>query len=130
MYRLIWLRAFHSPISIRIGRVGAAATITAVELKGAGGYGPGPINYFVHKGLSAVEWNAAVNTLDRADVWGAVSDGPNSFVDDGSTWLLEGRLGNRCHVLYRWSPRDAHTRNVALRFLELAGFTVPSEQFY
>jgi hypothetical protein len=86
------LRAFHSPISIRIGRVGAAATITAVELKGAGGYGPGPINYFVHKGLSAVEWNAAVNTLDRADVWGAVSDGPNSFGDDGSTWLLEGRL--------------------------------------
>jgi hypothetical protein len=130
VYRLIWWRTFHPPISIRLGRVGPAAAITAVELKGAGGYRPGPINRLVHKDVSAVEWNAAVKTLGEADVWRAESDGPSAFGHDGSTWLLESRLGDRCHVLYRWSPRDAHTRDVALRFLELAGFTVPSEQFY
>ena len=130
VYRLIWTRTFHPPISIRIGRAGAAATITAVELKGAGGFKPGPTNRSIHRDLSAVEWNAAVNALERADVWRAGSDGPDAFGLDGSTWLLEGRVVDRCHVLYRWTPKDMPTRNVTLKLLELARFTVPSEQFY
>jgi hypothetical protein len=40
-YRFLWLRSFQHPVAIRVVYDAGIATLTAVELDGAGGYTPG-----------------------------------------------------------------------------------------
>jgi hypothetical protein len=129
-YRLLWWRTFHAPISITIARVRNVASVTTVELTMVDGRPQPAINRVIHRTLSADEWKVALKALDRLEVWVAKSDLPNLGLMDGSAWVIEARLGDDYHVIWRRSPQDAPTRNIGLILLRLANVTVAPEEFY
>jgi hypothetical protein len=50
-YRFLWLRTWGHPIAVRIAGLSTGGLISAVELDGAGGYGPGTILRTVNRPL-------------------------------------------------------------------------------
>jgi hypothetical protein len=101
------------------------ATISAVELDGAGGYEPGVVRRRTQRPLTEVEWKAVSDGLAGLNFWRMPTE-VLEFGRDGSQWVLEGRKGERYHVVDRWSPETGAYHEFCLELLRLSGFLDPS----
>src|SRR5262249_42526043 len=140
-YRFLWLRAFHRPIAVRVSRGPNGIRLVAAELTGAGGYNPGGIAARTEKSLSGADWGLLSASLSKASFWNMPThqaeatfgvDGSQWIMvrADGSQWIIEGRRGGEYHIVDRWTPRDSPYREVGLKFLKLAGISVPERDLY
>jgi hypothetical protein len=126
-YRFLWLRTFHHPVAVRVGRVGNMLSIHRVELDGAGGYEPGRILLSDEMPLEQAAWSAFLAQLNECDFWGLPSS--ESVVGvDGAQWVFEGIRADRRKFLHRWSPQSGVVRDLGLKLLALAG--APSVDVY
>lgn len=73
IYRFLWLRSFHHPISIWIERTGYTFQFKSVELSGSGGYEPGKILQTDDVVIFSDQWCRFTSLLDRAKFWGAAN---------------------------------------------------------
>jgi len=118
-YRFLWLRSFHHPIVVRVVYEADIASLTAVELDGAGGRIPGVEIRRVARWLSAEESSALLTELRKATFWDLPSREKRMGID-GAEWLIEGRDGVRYHVVRRWSPVAGPVREIGLQLLRVA----------
>jgi hypothetical protein len=125
VYRFLWLRTWGRPIAVRVAKSRQNATISAVELDGAGGYGPGKVLRRTQRQLSDDEWKSISDGLAALKFWSMPTEGLDSGFD-GSRWVLEGRNGSRYHVVDRWTPKAGQYREFCLLMLRLSGFLNPS----
>ena len=128
-YRFLWLRTFHNPISVRIQEDGPSFTLSAVQLDGAGGYDPGKVAKRVKRTLPPAKQQKLIAKLNGIEFWKMETTGGGGGLD-GAQWILEGVRNAQYHVVDRWSPDPGDYRDTCLLFLELAGFSIPSEQIY
>jgi len=123
-YRFTWVHAFAAldPLSVRVVRRGTRLHLVGLRYK----WRSGPslaVASTVDRMLSEQEW---------VDLQAAVSQGfwnlpghSKNVGFDGATWMTEGRIGSRYHLVTRWEPRLTEERSVALVLLRLAGLTLP-----
>jgi len=128
-YRFLWLRTFHAPIAVRVDRTPEKATLSAVQLSGAGGYDPGSVVDRTTRELSAQDVDTLRGAIGKADFWQLPSREP-SMGADGAQWIIEGRSGAQYHVVDRWSPKAGPFQDLAMRFLSLARLQIPSRDAY
>lgn len=131
VYRFVWLRTFHQPVSVRISRRNNEAALAAVEMSGAGGYEPGAVVQRIGKRLSADDWAAFEAALSRSDYWLLPTrPSPRQIGFDGAQWIVEAQRGETYHVVDRWTPDDGAYRDLGLIFLRLAGLRAEGEDVY
>ena len=104
IYRFVWLRTFHNPISIRIERQQNIYLLTWKLCNGAGGYEPGLLTIAKQKQIDDVTWEKFKTLLNQIDFWNMDTEA-KVMGYDGSQWILEGKEGNKYHVVDRWTPR-------------------------
>jgi len=71
---------------------------------GAGGYAPGKLILDKQKTITVAEWNQFIARLIRAGFWNMATELKGILGNDGSQWILEGKNGDRYHVVDRWTP--------------------------
>jgi hypothetical protein len=128
-YRFLWLRSFHHPIAVRLEKVGPLATLSAVELDGTGGRGPGKIAKQTQRALSPAEQDKFVARLNQVGFWEMRRD-QDRFGSEGAQWILEGIDNGQYQVVQRWSPGTGAYSDVCILLLDLAGFRIPATEFY
>jgi len=128
-FRFLWLRTFHAPIAVRVDVTANDATITAVQLSGAGGYDPGVVSERSVRHLSASNLDSLQLALQTAHFW-ELPSWERASGADGSRWVVEARSSSTYRVVDRWTPRDGPFRDLGLCFLKLAGVKVEPRYIY
>lgn len=126
-YRFTWLRSFHQPVVIGVTLRGAQAELEAVELDGAGGYGPGKLKRDVRKTLSADDADAVHALIDAL---GKEQSTVENLTFDGAEWIVERREADSYRVWSRTSPDTGPIRELGLKLLQLTGWTYPAKLVY
>lgn len=129
VYRFTWLRSFHPPVVVRIGRRESTFQLVAKKLDGRGGYKPGQLVVDRSIQIDAGEWYHFQDLLREAAFWTSVADRETDVVVgfDGARWILEGVRDGRYWALDRWSPSETPYRRVGVYLLRLAGL-LPSDE--
>ena len=104
IYRFLWLRTFHNPVSIRIEKQNDKYTLTWKLCDGAGGYEPGQMTINETKTIDKETWDKFYSYLEAADFWNLNTIEVDILGTDGSQWILEGVNNERYHVVDRWTP--------------------------
>jgi hypothetical protein len=130
-YRFLWLRTFHKPIAIRIWADGTAAKMRVVRLSGAGGYEPGHIESDSTSPASSKDWKRFRDLIAKAAFWEMPTKEPQEELGfDGSQWILEGALGDRYHVVDRWTPSGGSYAECCRFLITLSKQQIPHDEFY
>jgi hypothetical protein len=124
VYRFLWLRTFHHPISVRVERSQNEIKLFTKEVNGAGGYEPREVLRDESRKLDQTEWCEFLKLLRQADYWNLPTDGDDDLGNDGAQWILEGIKENRYHVVDRWSPTKSEYREACLYLLRLSGVEI------
>ena len=129
-YRFLWLRSFHRPVSVHVGRAGTRYFMVVKRLNGRGGYDPGTSDLYWARSLSENDWDAFMMHLEHSSYWTMQTE-YDAGLTDGAQWILEGYRDGRYHVVDRQSPDGAY-RDACLHLLRKSGLLaeLPADQVY
>jgi hypothetical protein len=120
-YRLLLLPTWGAPVAARLQMSSVGAVIIAKELNGLGGYDPGTLSARTTKSVLASDRRKFAAAIAAAEFWRTPTMDYHRQVYDGTEWILEGRTGNRHHVVRRTSPETGAFRDLCLLVIRLAG---------
>lgn len=117
VYRFLWLRSFHHPVSVRLSiSSDGTGTLTTKVCTGAGGYEPGKliVNRNEKIGADRVKW--FLDRIDEQQYWSLPTEeeDPNTIGLDGAQWVLEAVKNGNYKVVDRWSPEKGPIKNLGL----------------
>ena len=127
-YRLIWIPAFHAPVSARIWRSREKQFLVTKQLDGRGGYGMGQLVFQELHSLSDDEWNKFMRLLGQSGYWDLPSVDDSLPPNDGATWVIEGVRDRKQHQVNRRSP-TAEFRAACLYLVKLSGLKTEIEKY-
>lgn len=119
-YRILWVRAFHPPVFVSIvehSDGGVYSTLVEIDRQprqGAAAKKTSTWTDVCQSGSERLEENPAefceifkmgLEALSRHGFWSQDFEQDMGFVFDGSTWIVEGRKNDQCHVASRQSPK-------------------------
>lgn len=144
IYRFLWLRSFHHPISVRLDIAeNGAAVLTTKVTNGTGGYEPGDLVVNETHSLTKEQTASFLDQIKEAGFWGLATHentqevvGPDgkTIVEvgvDGAQWILEGVKDGKYKIADRWSPEKGPVRALGLRMLiDLAKLKLLYEEVY
>jgi hypothetical protein len=133
IYRFLWLRTFHQPISIRMTiNPDGSGDLVAKVMSGRSGYDSGYLITNAESHLVPVEIRLFNEKLLKADFWTLSTRRlKDIYGRDGATWILEGTKHKTYHVVDRWSPHDGSYRDACLYLtLGLAKLKIPDREIY
>ncbi len=128
-WRFLWLRTFHHPVAVRVESSREGYRLVAVELDGAGGYGPGKQLRKVERAMSEAESARFEALVERKGIW-SVLEHVDRQGRDGARWVFEFRDGDRYRMVDRWSPEEDPMRELGAGFLALANWRFPEQDMY
>lgn len=119
VYRFLWLRSKHNPISIRIQEVYPKTMLTLKILGGTGGFVTGKLVRDTSFYISKNEWNIFKSKVTQIDFWNLSQ---TEIVDgkDGSEWVLEALNEGIYHFVDRWSPSETRNKD----FMDLCEYLI------
>jgi hypothetical protein len=120
IYRFLWLRTFHNPISIRIEILNSKAKIIIKKTDGAGGYDPGNLELEKTKEIDKKEIRELLELIKESKFWNTDTKDPTESGCDGAQWIIEGVKNNKYHIVDRWSPEEGNIYTLGLYFLKLS----------
>jgi hypothetical protein len=129
VYRFLWLRSFHHPVTVRVEELPEGMRVVAVELDGTGGYQPGRESRRVDRMLSDKEVRTVTEALSEANIWSA-PDEQDLHGFDGARWVIEARDGKHYRIQDVWSPAHGRIHSLGKAFLALTGWTIPKDELY
>jgi hypothetical protein len=131
VYRFLWLRTFHHPISIRLSvHADGTGTLVTKVTSGAGGYAPGKLieNQTLELSKDHVQW--FVDAIQTQKYWDLKS-GHEPGGCDGAEWILEGAKNHQYRVVERWSPNGGPIRTLGtMMVFEMARLKIPQQEIY
>jgi hypothetical protein len=108
VYRFLWLRSFHHPISARLEVKPDGSSVLFYKVcNGTGGYGPGKLARTKTLHIAKPMTDDMADFLREAGFWDLPpieQVAPDVVRVDGAQWILEGVENGRYHVVDRWSP--------------------------
>jgi hypothetical protein len=116
IYRFLWLRTFHRPVSARLEiKSDGSGDLVIKVLSGSGDYNPG---HLIQNRKIKAERESVDHFLDllgKAGFWSAPTEQEVDGVGcDGAQWIMEATKNGQYHVVDRWSPDDGPYRKAAL----------------
>lgn len=130
IYRFTWLRTFDNPVAIRIEKNGDTYLLYWKLCNGAGGYQPGQLTVNKQKTIDKITLDEFKNKLNQIDFWNLKTN-ENISGNDGSQWILEGKMSKKYHVVNRWTPSEKGKYYRCCDFLiELTDLKIKSDEKY
>lgn len=136
VYRLLWLRTFHYPISILVTETEHGAGEMIAKLLGISDeqglallnsdiarVKAGTAYYQATLTLSSDDYQTIQRAFEEADFWNMPSTDDHTG-RDGSIWVLEAVVNEHYHAVMRWSPSEGVFRDVALTLLHMAAIPI------
>ena len=125
-YRLIWVHSFtvRSPLMVRVARKGHRVALRAARFAWDRETNELTTVTDVTRELEAADWSEFLGRVERHGFW-AFPGRFDTQIDDGSTWLLEGRRGDAYHSASRRSPDNGAFRYLAMELVWLGQFDDP-----
>ena len=125
VYRFLWLRSFHPPVSVRLWQTGNQRYMSTKQLSGVGvpidgeAIFTGTLAVNETQSITEEEWAHFQELLKKAGFWAmpTANDGPEL---DGAGWLLEGVKPDHYHVVHRQSPKEGAYREVCIYLLRVS----------
>ena len=116
VYRFLWLRTFHAPVSARLDVASDGSGELVIKLlSGKGGYDPG---HLIQNRKIKVEKESVdhfLELLSKAEFWNLPTEQETNGVGcDGAQWIMEATKKGQYHVVDRWSPDEGPYRKAAL----------------
>lgn len=135
VYRFLWLRSFHHPISVRlVVRSSGSGWMNSHMTSGKGGYAPGRITRYNIFWLTKSKTQSFLAALESADFWNLPTLLPakeNTVNLDGAQWILEGAKNGHYRIIDRWSPETPDpVRAIGMLALKLGRFKLRSTDLY
>lgn len=133
VYRFVYLRSFHHPISVRLVlRKDGTAILVSKETDGKGGYEPGKLIRNTTATLSKKQTDFFRSQVERGALWTLPTRQPGQIGLDGAQWIVEIMTGGRYHIVDRWSPRtdDPVHEFGTMLMINLAHFKLLDEDVY
>jgi hypothetical protein len=152
VYRFLWLRTFHRPISVRLTiNIENDGFVTVRSTDGRGGYKLGNLILDETQKIGKADVQNVLDRLHDMGFWSMqteddrTSDEPDQGEPrlrvvgvDGAQWVLEGVADGEYHVVDRWSPLDPTIRVAANKkfaglcryLLRLAAVEVEEKEIY
>ena len=127
--RFTWLRTFDNPIVIRIMNNSGVVFVYWKKSNGAGGYDPGDLVIDEKKRIEFQQWNEIVQKLGKINFWGMPTNYPTMGLD-GARWILEAKIGNKYHVVDRWSGDDSKIKPFCLDLLTMTDLKIEKRKIY
>ena len=128
--RFTWLRSFDAPVMVRVeATADDSLRLTATELSGAGGYGPGRVARRAERLLSADEAQRLLAMLDGTGILEPPRVCPPSDIEDvlvyadGAHWIIEANGPGGYRFVDHHSPRSGPVHDLGLHLLGLTGWT-------
>ncbi len=120
VYRFLWLRTFHHPISVRLTiNLEEDSFVTVKSTDGHGGYKLGSLILDETHKVSKADVQNALDRIKDLAFWSMATEDDRSTDEpddgrpqlrgdgaDGAQWVLEGVAHGEYHVVDRWSPLD------------------------
>jgi hypothetical protein len=128
-YRIVWIPAFHHPISVRIWRSRDGYFATSKRLNGRGGYDWGKLDAEDTRALTDDEWVEATRVLRASGFWDLSPADPQEPPEDGALWVIEGRTGERSVAVRRRSATQSFAEACAF-VLALSGWKTETDHYY
>lgn len=101
MYRFLWLRSFHNPISITIANIEEKISLNWKRTNAEGDYETGILVENKTIALDLEKWNNFKELLNTSNYW----KNPSILVGediievlDGASWVIEGIANNKYHL--------------------------------
>jgi hypothetical protein len=129
VYRFLWLRSHHHPVSVRlVVRSGGSGWMNARMTTGKGANEPGGIGRYSIFWLTKAKTQSFLSAMDTAHFWslpGLPESTQNAVSPDGARWILEGVKNGQYHVIDRWSPDSSDpVRQIGMLALKLGRFKI------
>ena len=128
--RFTWLRSFDAPTMVRVeATADHSLRLTATELSGAGGYGPGRVARRAERLLSIEEAQRLIALLNRTSILEPPPTCAPSEIDeilvyaDGARWIIEANGPGGYRFVDHHSPETGPVRDLGLHLLSLTGWT-------
>lgn len=139
VYRFLWLRSFHNPVSVRLRVFPDGRGVATLKVSdGAGGYNPGSLAEQKEVPVSAEDVAVFLAKLEQgAHFWDLPTEPPENCSKDsctvgvdGARWIWEANSEGRYHIVDRWSPDKGEYRAAAMFLLRKVGYSVPKDHTY
>lgn len=130
VYRFLWLRSFHPPVSVRLWQSGNECYMNTKQLSDMGV--PKNDEAIFSKSLAVnktqsitrEEWSHFQELLKKAGFWSMPTIDENPVGLDGAGWLLEGVKQDQYHVVHRQSPAEGAYRELCIYLLRVSGVKI------
>lgn len=119
-YRFLFLPSFHQELAVRVERTGATWRIVAKEIGGDGRREPVFVQTEIQRELKQDEWVRLRHLVKEAGFFDLPSQDTSRGLD-GAEWILEGRVGDRYHVVDRWCPPTGPYKDLCVYLLKCSG---------
>jgi hypothetical protein len=132
VYRFLWLRTFHHPISVRLTLKPDLTGILISKITGgAGGYEPGSLIRNESIPVGKQRTTVFLARIVQSHYWDLPSRRQPGGLD-GAQWILEGITDGHYQIVDRWSPGEADPiRTLAMTLLsDLAGIQIDPREVY
>jgi len=132
IFRLTWLRSFHSPIIIHL-ECPSHCTLAYKVLSNTDGQRPGKVSESASRQLSSAEQEKLYTLFNNFDFW---TDSPSEKAQglDGAQWILEAARGESYAAWDVWTPerKPQFAEYVALcdYLVSLTGLDIPDHEYY
>lgn len=132
-YRFLWLRTWHSPMSVRVCQVGERGVVDLRVLDGLARPGqPHRLRASRRVVIDAAAWELVEARVRAAGFWEA--PGPSAIgapdPEEGSRWVFEGVADGQGKAVDLYTPEEAAWVDLGLYMMALAGVRVPEREVY
>lgn len=139
VYRFVYLRSFHSPISVRLetrfenGEINRYLIVKQLDhIAYHDEYLKRPNALIVNSArrLNEEEWTKFLRLLDDTCFWQMPTE-QNHGGNDGAEWIVEAVKNRRYHIVDYWSPAKGNDyRNACLYLLKLSNLEIKEPDIY
>ena len=135
IYRFLWLRSFHHPVSVRLDvQSDSTGLVTTKVTSGQGGYSPGKIIENQIRKLTREQTRWFLDLVDEVKFWDLPTNPPKEsdvIGVDGAQWIVEGVRDAQYHIVDRWSPDkgEVHTLGITM-LIDLAKLKLLYQEVY
>lgn len=122
VYRFLWLRTFHEPVSIRLEiEYGQNAKLIVKQTDGKGGYEAGKM--IINDTVQVTKEDLIIfySFIDSLDYWNLpVNPEPDWQGFDGAQWIIEGIKNKKYHLVDIWTPEENIYKRLGLYLIKLS----------